>query len=226
MAIELENQRLLWSQLNNITNDSNGCWNMSMQLVAQSEVLRSEIEQIKEEQARIESLMEPYPDDLEALFGDAAIYDSTKWLFNVLISFLTSVFVWQPASIYFVTWLKIWAFDNGLVMEFSYSNLAMFLVNYLCCGWICGGFSKRKKKGKAVSHTSEVDKTELTTVPSSTAATTTVTHATITAAPDLPSASRGPGLCTSPSLDMLLDDNTEFQVLSLLCDDDFFLPMP
>eukprot|EP01083_Nonionella_stella_P033998 93044_1 len=115
--------------------DNNKCWNMSLQLLARSEVLSSQILEIQAEQARDKS----YSDDFDLL-----IYDSTKWILNVLISFLTSVFIWQPASIYFVTCCKIWAFHNGFIMEFSLANMMMFLANYCCCGWVCGGFSRRR----------------------------------------------------------------------------------
>ena len=66
-----------------------------------------------------------------------AEYDSTKWLLNVLISFLCSVFIWQPLSIYILTWLKVWAFHNGLIMEASVYNIWLFLC--CCC------YSQKKK---------------------------------------------------------------------------------
>ena len=54
--------------------------------------------------------------------------DEIRHLLNVLISFLSSVFFWQPLSFYLLTWMKIWAFHNGL-MEESVYNLGLFL----CC---------------------------------------------------------------------------------------------
>eukprot|EP01083_Nonionella_stella_P168096 566591_1 len=232
MAVQIENHKHLLSKMTNITNDSesNGCWNMSLKLVAQSEVFEDQIAQIEEEEARIEALDEGYADDFEALFGDAEVanYDATKWLLNVLISFLTSVFIWQPASIYFVTWLKIWAFHNGFVMEFSYSNLAMFLANYLCCYCVCGGFNRRKKKKGPATATAmaigSVSSTSMAINPSASLPTITATHEE--SKTDLPSVSDAPGLCGGLSLDMLLDDESSFQVLSLLCDENFAFEMP
>eukprot|EP01083_Nonionella_stella_P072446 195388_1 len=72
-------------------------------------------------------------------FGD--IYDSTKWLLNILISFLTSVFVWQPLAIYGVTWIKLLALHRRLRMEASVYNVVMLL---------CSACSKKKKNEKNV----------------------------------------------------------------------------
>ena len=51
---------------------------------------------------------------------------------------LNALSVWQPLSIYLLTWMKIWAFHNGLVMEASVYNMGM-----LCC--CCCTKSKRRK---------------------------------------------------------------------------------
>ena len=108
-----------------IVNEQNAQFcNLSRKLDIQKQALT--IQQIKEqqEQQRLDEINEEYADDFKEIE-----YDSTKWLLNVLISFLTSVFIWQPLSIYLLTWLKIWAFHNGLIMEASVYNLGLFL----CC---------------------------------------------------------------------------------------------
>ncbi len=46
---------------------------------------------------------------------------------NELNSFLTSVCIWQPLSIYILTWITIWAFHNGFKFEASMYNMAMFV---------------------------------------------------------------------------------------------------
>eukprot|EP01083_Nonionella_stella_P081841 225679_1 len=93
--------------------------NLSHSLDAKQEVLVQQIVAIEEEEVGDD---EAYADD----FGD--MFDSTKWILNVLISFLSSVFLWQPLSIYWVTWIKIYAFHHRLVMEASVYNVLQLVV--------------------------------------------------------------------------------------------------
>eukprot|EP01083_Nonionella_stella_P085166 236013_1 len=218
MAMHIENQEHVLAQMGNLTDsDTDTCWsNMSNQLEAQTQVLEAQVLEIKEEQARIEALEEPYEDDFAVIFGDEAIYDSTKWLLNVLISFLLSVFIWQPSSIYLFTWLKIWAFHNGWVMEASLSNAVKFMASYLCCGCVfCGSCLSKRKHGAKSADT--ITKTGIASI----------TLPTIT--PDPNAADKVPEMSrthTRSTYDTMLTDDRELDVISFLCLDDLFNDLP
>eukprot|EP01083_Nonionella_stella_P168965 571862_1 len=227
MALQVGNAEHVLAQIGNITGSDNAdlCWNnISIQLKARTQVLAAQVIEIKEEQSRIEALDEAYADDFDVLFGgDEAIYDSTKWLLNVLISFLMSAFIWQPASIYFFTCLKIWAFHNGWIMEASLSNAAMFVANYFCCGCICCDNCLSKRR----SYRRMGGQTKLGARNGDTVATTTIPSIT----PDPNEAEKVAEsvphtLHTRSSYDTMLTDDRELDVISFLCLDELFNHLP
>ena len=87
MDILEENMFVVDSAIHEIENDNGECWNISQKLVIQKGVMGEQIVQIQNEQHDIQQVEEPYSTDFEGEYQD-----STKWLLNVLISFLQSVF--------------------------------------------------------------------------------------------------------------------------------------
>eukprot|EP01083_Nonionella_stella_P178808 632860_1 len=232
MATQVGNEEHVLAQMTD-TGNTDTCWgNMSIQLEAQTQVLAAQVVEIREEQARIEALEEPYEDDFAVIFGDEAIYDSTKWLLNVLISFLLSVFIWQPSSIYFFTWLKIWAFHNGWVMEASLANAAMFVASYLCCGCVlCGNCLSKRNKYKKMAGT----KNGTTMLRGAKSAETAISVSLPTITPDPNNAEKAPELSvtelsitghTRSTYDTMLTDDRELDIISFLCLDDLFNNLP
>eukprot|EP01083_Nonionella_stella_P286664 975634_1 len=90
------------------------CWDMDPQLV------------INEELAEQQLL-----DDADALndnFG-SHVTDSKAWLLQLLQSVIVSVFVWQPLTIYVITWLNIWLFSWNLPVSLKPPNLIKLFKN-------------------------------------------------------------------------------------------------
>lgn len=133
-----ESESNLLSSLDAIENSS-ACWNISKFAQIEHVVLGQELNATQIAQERLAG-------DVADVNADADDFvvpnDATKWLLNVLISFLASVFFWQPLSIYLLTWMKIWAFHNGLIMEASVYNIWVFLC--CCCA--------RSRKHKITKH--------------------------------------------------------------------------
>ena len=71
--------------LYDIEYNSGECWNISQKLVISQQVMLEQVVQIQNEQNEIQQVE-------EAHVGDWPYGDATKWLLNVLISFLQSVF--------------------------------------------------------------------------------------------------------------------------------------
>eukprot|EP01083_Nonionella_stella_P146148 459255_1 len=59
--------------------------------------------------------------------------DTNSWLLSILQSLLTSMILWQPLTVYVVTWLKIWMFSWHLKMQIGPGNV-LLLCKRCCCG--------------------------------------------------------------------------------------------
>ena len=60
------------------------------------------------------------------------ISDAGSWLTSLFISIILSIFIWQPLTVYFVTWIKIWAFTWDLRVRSAPGT-----IKRLCC-FVCG----------------------------------------------------------------------------------------
>jgi len=63
---------------------------------------------------------------LESTFSGsyAADSESAKWLLSMIQSLVLSILVWQPLTVYLVTWAKVWMFSWNLRMKMAPSNVA------------------------------------------------------------------------------------------------------
>ena len=91
------------------------CWKNNKLLVSVETYLS--LKQVAEKQS---SLHSDYSDDFKT-------DTSTTWLLSLLESFALSIAIWQPVTIYIVTWLKLWFFSLNLRMTFGRSNLMQFV---------------------------------------------------------------------------------------------------
>eukprot|EP01083_Nonionella_stella_P189973 703756_1 len=61
--------------------------------------------------------------------------DAQSWLLSLFQSSLTSLILWQPLTIYAVTWMKLWMFSWHLQMELRPHNIVR-LCKRCCCGYV------------------------------------------------------------------------------------------
>ena len=54
---------------------------------------------------------------------DDDLPETGKWLLNCLQSLVLSVFLWQPLTVYIITWIKIWMFSWNLRMKLAPGNI-------------------------------------------------------------------------------------------------------
>ena len=92
--------------------------------------------------AKQQSLRSDWGDDYNQYLPEGyEVNDTSSWLLNVLQSLALSVFWWQPIAIYFLTWLKLWAFTWNL--EFSDSVGTVLKLAFRVC--------RCCKRGRAVA---------------------------------------------------------------------------
>jgi len=60
--------------------------------------------------------------------------DSSSWLLSLAQSLLTSLLLWQPLTVYVLTWLKIWMFTWNLKMQVGPGNVVA-LCKRCCCAY-------------------------------------------------------------------------------------------
>lgn len=60
------------------------------------------------------------------------VSDSKSWLLSLVESLLLSLFFWQPVTIYFMTWAKIWAFSYHMKLDDGVGTLIKLMM-ILCC---------------------------------------------------------------------------------------------
>eukprot|EP01083_Nonionella_stella_P251794 868353_1 len=60
--------------------------------------------------------------------------DAKSWLVSIFQSLLTSLLLWQPLTVYMVTWIKIWMFSWHLKMQIGPGNVVL-LCKRCCCGY-------------------------------------------------------------------------------------------
>ena len=58
--------------------------------------------------------------------------ESLRWLLACLQSFIMSIFLWQPITIYFMTWVKLWLFTWNLGFKTGPGNM-LGLIKNCCC---------------------------------------------------------------------------------------------
>ena len=90
------------------------CWQLQRQLV-----LSSELSEIDVAAAQAELVRPKYADSFS---GETS--DSASWLLSLVQSLLLSLLVWQPLTVYVVTWMKVWLFTWNLKMGLAPGNLA------------------------------------------------------------------------------------------------------
>eukprot|EP01084_Bolivina_argentea_P288588 495344_1 len=59
--------------------------------------------------------------------------DSKTWLFSLIQSFVTSIFIWQPLLILVLTFLKVWMFSHYLPMNIAPGNICKLCTKACCC---------------------------------------------------------------------------------------------
>ncbi len=104
------------------------CWNNSMALRRESALSTELFESSK----------------LELSEWNAGSYggsDSKSWLLSIFQSLLLSLILWQPLTVYIITWIKIWAFTWHLKMKIGPGNLIL-LCKRCCCGYNGGDVSE------------------------------------------------------------------------------------
>ena len=62
--------------------------------------------------------------------------ESSSWLLSIFVSLLTSLILWQPLTVYMLTWLKIWMFTWHLKMKIGPGNIILLCKK--CCGYDVG----------------------------------------------------------------------------------------
>eukprot|EP01083_Nonionella_stella_P289770 986074_1 len=80
------------------------CWNTSLSLQIEMDLSKKQfLNDYVEQQAKNASS-----------YGGS---DARSWLFSVFESLITSLILWQPLTVYVVTWIKIWMFSWNLRMK-------------------------------------------------------------------------------------------------------------
>jgi len=97
------------------------CWNTSLRLRIESN-LSTELLQAMAQQREL---------DNGSSYGGS---DSASWLLSILQSLITSMLVWQPLTVFIVTFLKIWCWCWHLKMKVGPGNLWL-LCQRCCCGY-------------------------------------------------------------------------------------------
>jgi len=108
------------------------CWDMNPQLLINQELSEQQVEQ------NIEGLNNN--------FG-SHVPDASSWLLSLLESTLLSLFLWQPLTIYFITWLNIWLFSWNLPISLK-PPILIKLVKKVCG---CQEAEEQKKVNPSLS---------------------------------------------------------------------------
>ena len=115
---------MLVSMSDNHSNDNyamykSGCWNTSLQLRIENGLSTDYFNEKHMERKEMNG----------SSYGGS---DSESWLLSLGQSLLLSLVLWQPLTLYIVTWIKIWMFTWGLEMKFPKNCPA--LVRRCLCG--------------------------------------------------------------------------------------------
>ena len=94
------------------TNDDNpnadmyatDCWNSSLQLRIENALSLDDFEEQYEEQEEMNG----------SSYGGS---DSASWLISLGQSLLLSLILWQPLTLYVITWIRVWMFTWHLEMK-------------------------------------------------------------------------------------------------------------
>eukprot|EP01083_Nonionella_stella_P011536 32733_1 len=102
--------------------ESNECWNTSLTVRIDHDL-------------SIRRFARDYATQYEKNTSSYAGGDAQSWLLSLFQSLLTSLILWQPLTIYVVTWMKLWLFSWHLQMELSRRNIVR-LCKRCCCGYV------------------------------------------------------------------------------------------
>eukprot|EP01083_Nonionella_stella_P011537 32734_1 len=116
--------------------ERNECWNTSL------------VTQIDHELS-IKKFAQDYAAQQEKNASSYAGGDAQSWLLSLFQSLLTSLILWQPLTVYVVTWIKLWMFSWHLKMKLAPSNIFR-LCKRCCCGSV--DFESQLVKLGSVNH--------------------------------------------------------------------------
>ena len=108
------------------------CWNNTMNLRIEDELSQ---QMFNEQQLEIE-------EQNASTYGGS---DSGSWLLSVGQSLLASLLLWQPITVYLLTWLKLWMFTWNLRMKIGPKNICK-LCKRCCCGYDSHTLNKLEKR--------------------------------------------------------------------------------
>jgi len=98
---------------------SSSCWNTTLSLQLEADASKAQFESDALDQKLAES-------------GSYGGGDSASWLLSIAQSLLMSIILWQPMTLYIVTWIKLWAFTWHLKMATG-PGVMIALVKNVCC---------------------------------------------------------------------------------------------
>ena len=78
-------------------------------------------------------------------YGWDYLTDSRAWLISLCGSLAFSTFLWQPITIWLMTWMKLWAFSHNLKLDSGPSNMC-HLMAIVCCCRCCGCLHAMKRR--------------------------------------------------------------------------------
>eukprot|EP01083_Nonionella_stella_P308652 1089980_1 len=116
--------------------EDNDCWNTTLALQIEADLSK-------------DKFMNDYVDQQVKNAASYAGGDAKSWLLSILQSLLTSLILWQPLTVYVVTWIKIWMFSWHLKMQVGPGNVIL-LCKRCCCGYDAGDLDEDDpdKKGQ------------------------------------------------------------------------------
>eukprot|EP01083_Nonionella_stella_P194834 718302_1 len=100
---------------------NNDCWNTTLALRIEADLSK-------------EKFLNDYVEQEVKNASSYAGGDAKSWLLSIFQSLLTSLILWQPLTLYIVTWIKIWMFSWHLKMQVGPGNVVL-LCKRCCCGY-------------------------------------------------------------------------------------------
>lgn len=105
------------------------CWQLNVQLMINNNLSKSVVEDANIALAQSNQFSDNYFDEDADIIIPA---DSASWLMSLFQSLILSLIIWQPLTVYIVTWIKLWQFTWNLRMALGPSNMKR------CLSYICG----------------------------------------------------------------------------------------
>eukprot|EP01083_Nonionella_stella_P172283 590697_1 len=106
---------------NHVLYQNNDCWNTTLALRIEADLSK-------------EKFLNDYVEQEVKNASSYAGGDAKSWLLSIFQSLLTSLILWQPLTLYIVTWIKIWMFSWHLKMQVGPGNVVL-LCKRCCCGY-------------------------------------------------------------------------------------------